>query len=90
MTTTPEQIEAVARIIAYETGYTWGSSALDHDALREAAIAAIDAMRPFIRAEALEEAADVAEERVAYSTGQAVIRDSIATAIRALKEKKDV
>jgi fructose 1,6-bisphosphatase len=33
---------------------------------------------------ALEEAAKVAEERVAYSTGQAVIRDSIAAAIRAM------
>jgi hypothetical protein len=39
---------------------------------------------------ALEDAAKVAEERVAYSTGQAVIRDSIAAAIRAMiKEKND-
>jgi hypothetical protein len=30
MTTTPEQIEAVARVIAYEIGYTWGSTALEH------------------------------------------------------------
>lgn len=36
---------------------------------------------------ALEEAARVAEETVAYSTGQAVIRESIAAAIRALKRK---
>ena len=31
---------------------------------------------------AIEEAAKVAEEKVAYSTGQAVIRESIAAAIR--------
>jgi hypothetical protein len=82
MTTTPEQIEAVARIIAYETGYTWGSSALDHDALREAAIAVIAFMRPFIRAEALEEAADVVGE-----VGDCAEAGAYITAIRALKEK---
>jgi hypothetical protein len=91
MTTTPEQIEAVARIIAYETGYTWGSSALDHDALREAAIAVIAFMRPFIRAEALEEAAKMCEEcplydedGVDWNTDPQV---TLAAAIRALKEK---
>jgi hypothetical protein len=82
MTTTTELIEAVARIIAYETGYTWGSSALDHDALREAAIAVIAFMRPFIRAEALEEAADVVGE-----VGDCAEAGAYITAIRALKEK---
>jgi hypothetical protein len=82
MTTTPEQIEAVARIIAYETGYTWGSSALDHDALREAAIAVIAFMRPFIRAEVLEEAADVVGE-----VGDCAEVGAYIAAIRALKEK---
>jgi hypothetical protein len=82
MTTTTELIEAVARIIAYETGYTWGSSALDHDALREAAIAVIAFMRPFIRAEVLEEAADVVGE-----VGDCAEAGAYITAIRALKEK---
>ncbi len=84
MTTTPEQIEAVARIIAYETGYTWGSSALDHDALREAAIAAINAMRPFIRTEVLEEAAKVADS---YEPRCDICPSGVTAAIRALKEK---
>ncbi len=96
MTTTLEQIEAVARIIAYETGYTWGSSALDHDALREAAIAVIAFMRPFIRAEALEEAAREAEctphqfKFIGAPPGSVEMvnsHKSIAAAIRALKEK---
>jgi hypothetical protein len=34
---TPERIEKTAKIIAYELGYTWGSSALHHDDFREAA-----------------------------------------------------
>ena len=81
MTTTPEQIEAVARVIAYEIGYTWGSTALEH-AIREAAIAAISTIRPIIRAEALEEAADVVGE-----VGDCAEAGAYITAIRALKEK---
>jgi hypothetical protein len=46
-------VERVARAIAFETGYTWGSSALEHDAFRDGARAAIRI--------ALEEAARVAE-----------------------------
>jgi len=104
MNLTQEQIEAVARIIAYETGYTWGSSALDHDALREAAIAAIAAAYPFIRAEVLEEAAKVADGFAAFEAKcfveteikeeeevydrGAYVARTCAAAIRALKDGK--
>jgi len=68
--TTPEQIEAVARA-AYERWRTTRPNAplfenLCADAMeseRASAIAAINTMRPLIRAEALEEAAKVASER---------------------------
>ena len=45
--------ERVAMKIAYEMGYTWGSSGLDHSGLRDAADAAI--------AICMEEAVKVAE-----------------------------
>ena len=71
-------VERVARAMADER---WGDPEL-WGLLKDEAKAAI--------AIALEKAAQVAEERVAYSTGQAVIRDSIAAAIRAMiREKND-
>lgn len=38
-----ESVEAAAMAFAYHDGYTWGSSGLDHDAIRETARAAIAA-----------------------------------------------
>jgi hypothetical protein len=72
MTTTPEQIEAVARAMWMADVEPYDPA--DRIPFEEApetarayclaeAIAAINAMRPFIRAEALEEAAKVANER---------------------------
>ena len=109
MTTTPEQIEAVARMRLMI------QSAVEDDAraweltdteLAVIAEAAINTMRPVIRAEVLEEAAKVAD---GYHRTKEVTRDlmddgnittttvrsladplKIAAAIRALKEKKDV
>ena len=66
MTITPEQIEAVARAMC---DTEWGEGYWDEvmpyarrEYKRQAA-SAINAMRPFIRAEVLEEAAKVANER---------------------------
>jgi hypothetical protein len=66
MTITPEQIEAVARemkdaavVWLYENP-TMRPENIPYEML---ALVAINAMRPFIRAEALEEAAKVASER---------------------------
>lgn len=90
MTVTPEQIEAVARMRLMI------QSAVEDDAraweltdaeLAVIAEAAIDAMRPFIRAETLEEAAKVAK---AYEHPNMALynhQTGIAAAIRALKEK---
>ena len=86
MTATPEQIEAVARAIdEADTGM-----ATTYEAI---ALAAISAMRPFIRAEALEEAAKMCEEcplydedGVDWNTDPQV---TLAAAIRELKEKKN-
>jgi fructose 1,6-bisphosphatase len=76
----------------------------DHDELREKVAVAImqsgagptygDTLRTMADAAiavVLEKAAKVAEEKVAYSSGQEVMRDSIAAAIRNLipKEKQD-
>jgi hypothetical protein len=85
MTTTPSQIEAVARMRLMI------QSAVEDDAraweltdteLAVIAEAAINAMRPFIRAEALEEAATAIQNlwRIEDCYGAAA-------AIRALKEK---
>jgi hypothetical protein len=86
MTTTPEQIEAVARAIANDDDW-WEDYTLYAER-------AISAMRPFIRSEALEEAAKMCEEcplydedGVDWNTDPQV---TLAAAIRALKEKKDV
>lgn len=101
MTTTPEQIEAVARA-AYERWRITRPNAplfesLCADAMESelaSAIDAISAMRPFIRAEALEEAADVAE-CAPYRRGGIVCGCSeglgnwTAAAIRALKDNND-
>jgi hypothetical protein len=73
MTTTPEQIEAVARAIANDDDW-WE----DYTLYAERAIAA---MRPFIRAEVLEEAADVVGE-----VGDCAEAGAYITAIRALKD----
>ena len=85
MTTTPEQIEAVARMRLMI------QSAVEDDAraweltdteLAVIAEAAISAMRPLIRAEALEEAEDVVGE-----VGDCAEAGAYIAAIRALKEK---
>ena len=93
MTTTPEQIEAVARAIANDDDW-WEDYTLYAER-------AINAMRLFIRAEALEEAAKLIEDHTPrYAEGdfqghlvKRMAFDSIglpyAAAIRALKEKKN-
>ena len=90
MTTTPEQIEAVARMRLMI------QSAVEHDAraweltdteLAVIADAAINAMRPFIRAEALEEAAKIVTEHYQeLCTEHRLLLVNRAAAIRALKE----
>lgn len=89
MTTTPEQIEAVARMrlmiqsAVEDDARAWE---LTDDELAVIAEVAINAMRPFIRAEVLEEAAKVAK---AYEHPNMALynhQTGIAAAIRALKE----
>jgi hypothetical protein len=70
MTTTPEQIEAVARAMCEAMGMDPNEVQTSGETewplwveFQKVAIAAINAMRPLIRAEALEEAAKVANER---------------------------
>jgi hypothetical protein len=70
ITIPPEQIEAVARALAVANGTREDSWRF----YEGKAIAGINAMRPFIRAEVLKEAA--------VNTAQVVIRDSIAAALR--------
>jgi hypothetical protein len=78
MTTTPEQIEAVARALAVANG-----TREDWWRFYEGkAIAVIAFMRPFIRAEVLEEAADVVGE-----VGDCAEAGAYINAIRALKDK---
>jgi len=100
MTTTPEQIEAVARA-AYERWRTTRPNAPLFDSLCADAMeselvsarAAINAMRPFIRAEALEEAVKVADQMQDlhpmddFDTGWTAGLHECSAAIRALKEK---
>lgn len=106
MTTTPEQIEAVARAMC---DTEWGEGYWDEvmpyarrEYKRQAA-SAINAMRPFIRAEVLEEAARICDEadvkeREFFVGADNAIDEVIydrgsyvarisAAAIRALKEK---
>jgi hypothetical protein len=79
-----ELVEKVARAI-WDTE-DWGAEfcelpvAVQHR-YQEKATAALAVARPVIR----EECAKVAEETVAYSSGQAVIRQNIAAAIRAME-----
>lgn len=99
MTATPEQIEAVALAMSRVDwcGAKFNGEfclcddpRLDDDVrspecfCRLQAPAAINAMRPFIRAEVLEEAADVVGE-----VGDCAEAGAYITAIRALKEKKN-
>lgn len=79
MTTTPEQIEAVARAIANDDDW-WEDYTLYAER-------AIFAMRPFIRAEVLEEAAKAALGDEASATEYYRGRVHAAAAIRTLKEK---
>jgi hypothetical protein len=90
MTITPEQIEAVARMrlmiqsAVEDDARAWE---LTDDELAVIAEVAINAMRPFIRAEVLEEAAKVAK---AYEHPNMALynhQTGIAANIRALKEK---
>jgi len=114
MTTTPEQIEAVARAICSEKGDNWEARNFNEtgdgtkpeenrEAYRHIALVAINAMRPFIRAEVLEEAARICDEadvkeREFFVGADNAIDEVIydrgsyvarisAAAIRALKEK---
>jgi hypothetical protein len=86
MTTTPEQIEAVARAMwlsQYPSlGWILDANSTAKIEFRVLASAAIDTMRPFIRDEVLEEAADVVGE-----VGDCAEAGAYITAIRALKEK---
>lgn len=83
MTTTPEQIDAVARAIAFAEGYFTPDDEIIRS-FEDSAIDAIDTMRPFLRDEVLEEAA---KELDGWKN---MYGDAAARAIRALKEKKDV
>jgi hypothetical protein len=74
---TSETRAALRKRLAREMAIAEGYGADAADEYMSAADAAIDMM--------LEEAARVTEETVAYSTGQAVIRESIAAAIRGMK-----
>jgi hypothetical protein len=85
MTTTPEQIEAVARMrLMIQSAVEDDARAWELTDTELAVIAevAINAMRPFIRAEALEEAAAHFDRMWGGMTP-----DDVAAAIRALKEK---
>jgi adenine-specific DNA glycosylase len=87
MTTTSEQIEAVARMrlmiqsAVEDDARAWE---LTDDELAVIAEVAINAMRPFIRAEVLEEAAKVADS---YEPRCDICPSGVTAAIRALKEK---
>jgi hypothetical protein len=87
MTATPKQIEAVARMrlviqsAVEDDARAWELTDTELSVIAEAAI---DAMRPFIRAEALEEAAAHFDEMWGGMTP-----DDVAAAIRELKEKKN-
>jgi hypothetical protein len=88
MTTTPEQIEAALVAFAHASGLgifpdDEKNESWDED-LVDGMRAAISAMRPFIRAEALEEAEDVVGE-----VGDCAEVGAYIAAIRALKEKKN-
>ena len=90
MTPTPEHIEAVARAIAFAEGYSTPDDEII-GAFEDSAITAIAAARPFIRTQALEEAAKMCEEcplydedGVDWNTDPQV---TLAAAIRALKER---
>jgi hypothetical protein len=94
--TTPEQVEAVARAMCHERhpcwSIVWEIFETDHDGqateFRNYAAVAINAMRPFIRAEALEEAAKVVTEHYQeLCTEHRLLLVNRAAAIRALKEK---
>jgi hypothetical protein len=64
MTSTPEQIEAVARAMKEAVGAE-GLDAVEEKAYRLMAVCAIAAARPFIREQALEEAAKEVEKNAA-------------------------
>lgn len=90
MTITPEQIEAVARMRLMIQSHVEDDARaweLTDTELAVIAESAINAMRPFIRAEVLEEAAKVAK---AYEHPNMALynhQTGIAANIRALKEK---
>lgn len=86
MTAKPEQIDAVARAmwLSQHPSLTWELDANSTAKIefRVLASAAINAMRPSIRDEALEEAADVVGE-----VGDCAEAGAYIAAIRALKER---
>ena len=87
MTATPEQIEAALVAFAHASGLgifpdDEKNESWDED-LVDGMRAAINTMRPFIRAEVLEEAAQIVQDEC-YDYDDAY---RIAAAIRALKEK---
>ena len=100
MTTTPEQIEAVARAMCEAMGMDPNEVQTSGETewplwveFQKVAIAAVNAMRPFIRAEVLEEAAKRVAElpMIVGIPGLPYERHrnsfEYAAAIRALKEK---
>jgi hypothetical protein len=86
MTTTPEQIEAALAAFALASGLGIFPNDEKDEEWREDLVngmrAAIDTMRPVIRAEALEEAEDVVGE-----VGDCAEVGAYIAVIRALKEK---
>jgi hypothetical protein len=81
MTTTPEQTEAVVQAMRK----AWDGASDDTPVTTLLAEAAINAMRPLIRAEVLEEAEAICREKQSKNKDA----QSCADAIRALKEKND-
>ncbi len=90
MTTTPEQIEAALAAFALASGLgIFPNDEKDeewHEDLVNGMRAAIAAVRPSIRDEALEEAAKVADS---YEPRCDICPSGVTAAIRALKEKND-
>jgi len=98
MTPTPEQIDAVAEAICDAEFWPgmWAtlSDGNERSVYQKSALAAINVMRPLIRAESLEEAANIIErltyrKRFIYAkqNNEPIAPCEYAAAIRALKER---
>lgn len=71
-----EMVERVAGAIAYEMGYVWGSSGVDHEELRTAARAAIAATREPTEAMLVAAAREVVSEAKWRAMVDAALDDS--------------